>query len=305
VKLVPGVSAVQANVDMTRTFLDLGARLVTGTESTDGSVEIRFAAGPELEMTVALVPPPAKGPDTVFSPGPGFPAVPVKVRLALVIEDMGSDLVQARRFATLPGTFTASVRPNVERPQRTTEAARRDGMEVLLSLPMEPRDYPTRNPGHGAILVDLSGREIRGRVNAALRRVGAVTGVLTYMGQLAVEDRDVMRPVLEEVHEAGLYFVDATQSPYSTVPDLAREIGVPFFVATSASEVDAGERSVARIRIRFDDFVEQAKRRGYGVGIVHPRDATLRVLEERLPELVREGIVVMPLTEVLKLHALQ
>jgi polysaccharide deacetylase 2 family uncharacterized protein YibQ len=65
---------------------------------------------------------------------------------------------------------------------------------------MEPRDYPTRNPGAGAVLVDLSGREIRNRVRGALRKVDPAAGVITHMGQLAVEDRDVMRAVLEELH---------------------------------------------------------------------------------------------------------
>jgi polysaccharide deacetylase 2 family uncharacterized protein YibQ len=99
--------------------------------------------------------------------------------------------------------------------------------------------------------------------------------------------------------------VDATQSSYTSVPDLAREIDLPFFLATSMCEVDEQERSPSGVRIRLDALVDQARRKGYGVGIIHARAATLRVLEERLPELAGEGIVVMALSDVLELHALQ
>ena len=153
--------------------------------------------------------------------------------------------------------------------------------------------------------MDLSGREIRKRVRRALDTVGPVTGAKTYMGSLAVEDRDVMRPVLEVLHERGLFFVDAVQSRYGTVRELAHEIGLTLYEATSISQVDEGHRNAGTIGIRFDDLVRSARANGYAVGIIHAQDATLEVLAGRLPALRREGIVVMGLSEVMKAHALQ
>jgi polysaccharide deacetylase 2 family uncharacterized protein YibQ len=178
-------------------------------------------------------------------------------------------------------------------------------MEVILNLPMEPKDYPTRNPGQDAILVDISGREIRKRVREALDTVGAVQGVKSYMGSLAVEDRDVMRPVLEELGKRDLYFIDAARSEYSTVPELARALEVPIFTISAVCEVDAGRRNEGTIGIRFDDLVRSVRAKGYAIGIIHAKDGTLAVLEDRLPRLAREGIVVMGLTEVMRAHALE
>ncbi len=306
VRLRPGVSTIQANARFTGEITGLGAALLSGTENVSGSVSLRYRAGSKVLVVLELVPASGSGLDTTLAATPaGLPEVEVRARLALVINDYGEDAVRSRRFAELPGTFTAAVRSNLEDADRWADEARRSGMEVIVNLPMEPKNYPRRNPGDDAILVDLSGREIRKRVNRALDRVGPVTGAKTYMGSLAVEDRDVMRPVLEVLEARHLFFVNAVQSQYSTVRELAHEIGIPLYELTNVSQVDAGHTNAGTIGIRFDDLVRSTRGKGYGVGIIHARDGTLDVLADRLPALRREGIVVMGLSEIMKAHALE
>ena len=135
--------------------------------------------------------------------------------------------------------------------------------------------------------------------------MGPVAGAKTYMGSLAVEDRDVMRPVLEEFHSRGLFLLEASRSEYSVIPELAREIGVTIFTVASISEIDAGRNNEGTIGIRFDDLIRRCRAKGYAIGIVHAREATLSVLEDRLSRLAKEGIVVMGISEIMKVHALQ
>ena len=305
VPLSPGVSTIQANAHFTREISGLGANPLFGREAIDGSVSLRYQAGPRVVLALELVPSRETGFDSLIVPAPGLAGVEVTARLALIIDDYGESAEASRRFETLPGTFTAAVRSNLDNADGWARQARQAGMEVILNLPLEPQNYPTTNPGPNAILVDLSGREIRKRVRAAIDRVGPVRGAKTYMGGLAAEDRDVIRPLLEELREKGMYLVDATQSSYSTIPELAREIGVQVFPTTRGTEVDEGRRGAGTIGIRFDALVKEVRARGYGIGIVHARAATLTVLGERLPELVREGIVVTPLSEVMAAYALE
>lgn len=304
VGLTPGVSTLQGNAQFTRRLLELGTTLVSGTEDEDGTVNLRFRAGAKVQVGLELVPAAAVL-DTTVRPGPGLEMVDVRGRLALIVDDYGIDAEQSRRLSGLPGTFTAAVRPNQERAQAWANEARKAGMEVIVNLPMEPKNYPTQNPGDGAILVDLSGREIRKRVDHALEELGPAPGIKTYMGSLAVEDRDVMRALLEELRDKGGFFIDDTHSSYSTAGDLARELEIPFYAVTSISEVDGGRRNAAAIGIRFDDLVRRCRVKGYAIGIIHARDGTLQVLEERLPGLAREGIVVMGISEVMKVHELE
>jgi polysaccharide deacetylase 2 family uncharacterized protein YibQ len=305
VVLTPGVSTLEANAGFTRQLLGMGVDLISGVEATNGTVNLLFQAGSKVRLALELVPAAGTGLDSVVAPSPGLPAVEVRGRLALIIDDYGERPDLSRRFAELPGTFTAAVRSNLENAQGWANEARQAGMDVILNLPMEPKNYPTRNPGQDAVLVDISGREIRKRVTRALDQVGPVQGVKTYMGSLAVEDRDVMRPVLEEMKERDLYFLDSARSEYSTVPDLARELEVLLYTVTSLSEVDAGRRGQSAIEIRFDDLMRRVRVKGYAIGIIHAKSNTLKVLEDRLPRLAREGIVVLGLTEVMKVHALE
>jgi uncharacterized protein len=305
VGLAPGVSSIQGNVVFTRRLTGLGAGFISGTEDRDGTVRLKYRTGSRMKLALELVPARASGLDTTIVPGKGLGRVEVKARLALIIEDYGTDRVAARRFADLPGTFTAAIRPNVSGAQAAAKDAAQAGMEVLLDLPLEPKDYPTRNPGDNAILVDLSGREIRNRLARALDIVGPVRGVKTFMGGLAVEDRDVMRVVFEELRNRRLYFLDATQSPYSVVPDLAQELGVPALVLSSIAEIDEGRASSSTIAIRFQDLLRRCQAKGYAVGIIHPRAETHEVLARLLPRMAQDGIVVMGLTEVMKAHALE
>jgi len=196
--LTPGVSTLQGNARFTQRLVDMGVDVVSGNERDDGTVHLRYRAGGKVSLALELIPALGTGLDTLVVPIPGGESIDVRGRLAIIIDDYGARGNESRRFQGLPGTFTAAVRPNQENAEAWVKEARQAGMEILLNLPMEPRDYPTRNPGEDAILVDLSGREIRKRIKRALDTVGPVAGAKTYMGSLAVEDRDVMRPVLEE-----------------------------------------------------------------------------------------------------------
>lgn len=305
ITLTPGVSTLQGNAQFTRRFLEMGLDFQEGTEHENGTVSLRYGARSRISVLLQLIPAQGTGMDTVVTPPGEAAPVNVRGRLALIVEDYGVRPELSRRFADLPGTFTAAIRPNQNNVEAWVKEARQSGMEVLLHLPMEPRNYPTQNPGEDAILVDLSGKEIRKRVKEALDKVGPVGGAKTYMGSLAVEDRDVVRPILEEFQKRNLFLIESTQSQYSAVPDLAREIGVPIFEVTSISEVDAGRRNAGTIGIRFNDLVRRVRAKGYALGLIHAKEGTLEVLEEQLPRLAREGIVVMGVSEIMKLHALE
>lgn len=304
IRLAPGVSPIEANAGFTRGLTDLGLALDSGTELTDRSVMLRFWAGDRARVALHLLPATGTGLDTTIVPAPDHPPVQVKARMAIIIDNYGSRPELTRRFDDLPGVFTAAVYPELDDARAWADRARDRGMEVLVNLPMEPKAFPVKNPGPNAVLVDLSGRAIRKLVRRAVDRVGPVIGIKTYMGSLAVEDRDVMRSLLEEVKELNLVFVDATAEKYSTSIELGREIDLPVIALDSVADVERGHGNAATVGIRFDDFVDVCRKRGYGVGVVVPQEGTLEVLESRLDALARQGIVVMGLGEVLRVEDL-
>ncbi|NIN61734.1 MAG: divergent polysaccharide deacetylase family protein, partial [Deltaproteobacteria bacterium] len=57
--------------------------------------------------------------------------------------------------------LTFSVLPIAPYTETIVEEANRRGRELMLHLPMEPKNYPSFNPGPGALLADMSEAEIR------------------------------------------------------------------------------------------------------------------------------------------------
>ena len=300
VRMPGGVSTIQGNAGFTTHLKDLGLKPLRGHEDETGMVAVNFQAGKKVQVQLKLVPPLAAAPDSIQTPQSGS-NVPVRCRLALIINDFGKPGKQARsrRFGELPGRFTAGIHPELENLESWKQTAADMGMELVLNLPMEPKNFPSTNPGNNPILVDHPGHTIRKLFSKAYDKVKPVSVVKTYMGGLAVEDRDVMRPVLEEASERGLIFLDTTLEEYSVVRELGREVSVRVESIWKAGMIDerGGESTVA---IRFDSFVNISRSKGYGIGVIHAKEATLKVLAQTLPALAEEGVVVVPLSEVLR-----
>lgn len=305
VSLPPGVSTLEANAEFSARLEKLGLRRLSGQEQGTGTALLRFAAGGKTAIDLTLIPASPTALDTAIAPEPNLPPVPVKIRMALIVERPEDNPRLLEDLAALPGKFTIAVHPEKEGARELADRARRAGMEVVLNLPMEPKGYPTQDPGSNAVLVDMSGRAIRRIVRGGLDRLDPVVGVKTNRGTLAVEDRDVMRAILEELVEPKLVFVDDTREEYSTARDLGREIGITVISVPNRSIVDQGRPDAYAIGVRFDDFVDSCRPNGYGVAILQLKERTIEVLRERIPRLAREGIVVMGLSEVAKLKALE
>ena len=138
-------------------------------------------------------------------PGPPLPDISPKVaRASIVIDDLGPDLGIARQFASLPFPVTFSVLPYQAHSREIAELAHAKGLEVILHLPMEPLD-PKANPGKGALLLSMSGDEIRRNVRAALDTSPYFDGVNNHMGSRMTRDAEMMQIVLGEL-KAGIFF---------------------------------------------------------------------------------------------------
>jgi len=109
------------------------------------------------------------------------PAGPVHgARVALVIDDLGHDVADLRPLEALGVPVTYSVLPYEPQTPEVVAELRRRKAEILLHLPMEPRNG--ENPGPGALLQGMSDGELRQRTEEALKAVPGAVGVNNHMG---------------------------------------------------------------------------------------------------------------------------
>ena len=221
--------------------------------------------------------------------GPQLPA-----RVAIVIDDLGEDLAFAKKLAGLPFPVTFSILPNCSHSAEIAALAHSSGHEVMLHFPMEPLAYPRENPGKGALMVAMKEDAIRRTVRAALDGSPYFSGVNNHMGSRFTENADLMKIVMDEVKQRGLFFVDSETSPRSKAYSVARQMGAPALKRDIFLDHDP---AIDSVRSQMARLVLKAKAEGCAVAIGHPRETTLKVLAEASEMLRKEGVTVVPCGE--------
>jgi polysaccharide deacetylase 2 family uncharacterized protein YibQ len=212
----------------------------------------------------------------------------------MIIDDFGCSFSEtARAFLEMDADLTITVLPGEPFTGRVARKALAEGKDLLLHLPMEPLGYPAQDPGPRAVLLAQTDEEVRARVRSALEGVEGLVGVSNHMGSRAMQEERILRILLDEVGERGLFFLDSKTVPGELAASVAGSMGVrclenDLFWDTGVDEPEA-------IRAKLDRLFQIARRRGYAVGIGHPRPVTLEVLREKLPEMERLGVRLVPI----------
>ncbi|CBS86425.1 conserved protein of unknown function [Azospirillum lipoferum 4B] len=267
-------------------------------------VESRPAA-----TVVAMLPPPvapAQPPQVQAPPGNAAlwrkNALPAEVpqgkpMIAIVIDDMGLDRKRSTRMAGLRGPLTLSWLPYARDLPVQARAARANGHELMLHMPMEPS--VKADPGPNALLVSLDRGEIVKRARAALDSFDGYVGVNNHMGSRFTADRQALAPVLAELHRRGLLWLDSRTTPNSAGIGLAREMKMPWVGRDIFLD---NQETVAAVKAQLAKTEQVAKRQGYAVAIGHPHDATIDALASWLPEVQKRGFVLVPVSAVVRTH---
>jgi polysaccharide deacetylase 2 family uncharacterized protein YibQ len=218
-------------------------------------------------------------------------------RLAIIIDDMGSSLQEARSLAGIGVPLTFSVIPGLRSYKEVAAFAAADGIETMIHIPMQSKGWPERRLESNGLLVSMEDAAISERIEEFMRSIPRASGVNNHMGSEFTEHEDKMRAVLAVLKGRGLYFVDSVTSPQSVGMRLAREL-----------DIKSGRRSVfldneqdgTYIRGQLNQAVRLAKKTGGVIAICHPHPATIRTLESVLPDLARQGITLVPASQVVR-----
>ena len=207
-------------------------------------------------------------------------------QIALVIDDFGEHSRHYERFCDVQQRLTLAILPNAGPVTAITDLARENGHDLLIHLPMEPDDYPTQNPGKGAIMSHYSEDQVRSALQQALKRIPDAVGFNNHMGSKITRDEGIMHTLLKEAKKKRLLFLDSRTTPHSVAYELAQSLGVPSLRRdVFIDEVD----DRAAIEAALWNLAAQASRTGHAIGIGHERTNTLLALERVLPRLEQRG----------------
>jgi len=208
-------------------------------------------------------------------------------KIALIFDDLGESLKDLKKIYSLDIPLTISVIPNLRFSKNIAHIASRCGFSVFIHLPLEPassEQYQTDK--YKFITSDLSEREVILLLRQYLNSIRIAIGVNNHMGSAATEDRKLMRIILNELKKRGLIFVDSKTSLKSIAYEQAREMEL--ISGYNQGFLDAVD-DIKVMEKRMKELKELAEANGKIIIIAHPRENTLKFLQEQLP-LLREEI---------------
>ncbi len=217
-------------------------------------------------------------------------------KVAFIIDDLGYETEMAKKMMELDFPITLSILPFLKYSEYIAEEGKKNNQEIMLHLPMEANNS-SADPGPGAIKSYMSGEEIRQAVRGSIFDFPYVIGVNNHMGSKITEDREIMKIILEEIRRYNLFFIDSITTRNSIAYQVAQETGVKTAVRTVFLD---HESDMEYIKGQMLEVQEIALRDGEAIAIGHSRINTFYVLKRMIPELIKAGIEIVPVSELVK-----
>ena len=273
------------NVAATRDQLTQDAPVQSGN---DYQVTLRHAGVATIQIEIATRVP-------EIATNGGNPSVPNSTtpRLAIIIDDLGSDRSVAEAVFALGYPLTVSVLPNHEQSTEIDQEARRRGFEVMLHLPMQ--SVANETPEAQELRPGMAASDVTAMLDQFLQSVPDASGVNNHQGSQATADPALMDELMPALRDHRLFYVDSRTTAATVAYETAQDFGVRSAFRNVPFLDDVAE--VPAVRKQLELALREARQKGQAVAIGHPHAATLEALREVLPKAQSEGIRLVHVSE--------
>ncbi len=223
-------------------------------------------------------------------------ATPAEARpqIAILLGGLGLNQSESETaIHDLPAAISLAFSPYAARVAPLLESARAAGHEYLVSIPMEPQNYRLDDAGDHALNTGNSEAVNRQRLHWALTRfagyVGATGALGNTHGERFADSSSQMRPVLAELAERGLLYIDPRPGAPRPPLVVGRSVDLVLDEPAGNSEIEA---HLARLE-------QIARDRGSAIGLADlPRPVTVERLAAWTNTLGSRGIALVPVSAV-------
>lgn len=217
-------------------------------------------------------------------------------RAALVVLNLGLSERATEAAIALPGAVTLAFSPYAPRLDEWIKRARDAGHEVMLGLPMEPRDFPRSDAGLMSLMTSVEVEQNILNLNRVLSEGSGYIGVVNFLGSRFTSDEIAMLPVMEALSKRGLVYFDTLENATSVAPQTAQKLGSPF--ATADLIIDPTQ-SRANVLARMSQTELLAKTKKMVVVAIQPFPMLLDRVGAWTRDLADKGMVLVPLSGVI------
>ena len=217
--------------------------------------------------------------------------------MAIVIDDLGNDLIMGEELVSLPYELTYSFLPHTKYSHKLISLAQKSGREIMLHLPMQPIN--NKDMGRGGLNMSMGQQQFVKTLRENIKAIPGAIGVNNHMGSLLTQQPIKMQWVMEELKaNKNLYFLDSRTHYASIAAEQAKAYRIP-----TASRDIFLDHVIEKQEIdhQFRRLLRRANSVGYALAIGHPHIETMAALKNWLPKLKAEGIEIVTVSRYISL----
>jgi len=189
----------------------------------------------------------------------------------------------------MPKAVSVAIFPNAPDSQMMMNKAPQQGREILIHLPMAPLSKQPLEKN--TLTPSMSAAEVKRIVDLAISNIPYAVGINNHMGSPMTSSLPGMENVMQAMNAHNLFFLDSmtignTQSVKAAQGTRVKVIKRNVFLDDVQNE--------AEIRRQFERAIQLARRNGYAIAIGHPHPTTVKVLQQMLPNLPSDIVLVRP-----------
>ncbi|MEM9677622.1 MAG: divergent polysaccharide deacetylase family protein, partial [Pseudomonadota bacterium] len=219
-------------------------------------------------------------------------------RVAIIVGGLGlSQTGTQEAIEALPSGITLGFSSMGNSLQRWVQKARQEGHEVVLQVPMEPLGYPSINPGPRTLTAKASFGANLGNLRWSLGRMTNYPIVMNYLGAGLVKDRSSFEPLLEEIKNRGLGYIDDGTVAASQAIPLAKSTRLPHAQANVTIDLN---QNPARIDAQLQALQGLAQQRGFAIGVATAFPASVERISRWAKSAASKNIQIVPVSNLIR-----
>lgn len=215
-------------------------------------------------------------------------------RIAIVVGGLGlSQSGTQEAIEKLPAGVTLGISPDGNSLERWARAARRDGHELLLQVPMQAFGRGEPDPRERRLELDLPAGENVRRLRRSMERITNYVGVMNYRGGAFQAREDAISPIVAEVRDRGLLYLDDGSNAQSRVGTVARGLAAPYASADTVLDLD---RDAEAVRDELAKLEETARGTGRAIAVATAYPETVDAIAEWAKDVTARGFELVPVS---------
>ncbi|MFH0925897.1 MAG: divergent polysaccharide deacetylase family protein [bacterium] len=218
-------------------------------------------------------------------------------KVAIIIDDLGQNPETVSTLIGINKPLTFAILPHLHFSKEIATRAKKADQEVILHLPLEPLPSPDIVCDQTFLLTSMTDDEIISKLRKFIAEVPYIKGVNNHMGSMFTSNKTKMTVVLNELKANNLFFIDSRTIARSVAYKIAKDINMRAGIRNVFLDSKPGE---AFAKKKLVELVRYAKKTGKAIGIGHPNTTTIKVLQEVLPNIENQGIILVHVSEIVE-----